>query len=128
MPVRKKYEPHCPASNCGGGYKERLRAITAEGAHLTPEVLKRRKDRSSIYRCSYCGFVWFQKSNSRRGFNPIPAGKWDSPQRPNEFYELPVTFQIREENTSRFWEIYFEKLQRRRLQARKRKLKVRRRR
>ena len=117
MGGRKKYEPHCPAQNCIGGYEERLHQISAEAAHLTPEVLKRREDKSSIYRCSYCGFVWFQKSSTRPGLDPTPAGKWDSPQRPGEFYALPITFEIREQNTRAFWDEHFDKLRKSRAKS-----------
>ncbi len=43
MPPRKKYEPHCPAWSCGGGYRGRLQPITAAEAHLTPKVMTRQR-------------------------------------------------------------------------------------
>lgn len=119
MGVRKIYEPHCPAADCGGGYAGRLHSVTAEAVHLPPDILERRGPNDSIYTCSYCQFIWFQRSSSRAGFDPTPAGYYDNFRWPNEFHAVAKSFRIRRENTRAFWEEYSEKLRERRERRRR---------
>jgi hypothetical protein len=111
MPGIKKYQPHCPARNCSGGHGSRLHQVTAGKVNITQEVLSRRKSSDVIYRCSYCGFVWFQSSTSFPGFNPTPAGFYDNFQNPNVFIPIPEFYPIRDENTAEYWANRREKRQ-----------------
>ena len=114
MPTRKGYEPHCPAVDCSGGHADRLHLTTSEAVHMPPDVAARRKNSESIYVCSYCGLVWFQKATARPGFEARPAGWWDSIQWPWEFHPAGETYRIREQNTRDYWEEKREKRHRRR--------------
>ena len=89
-----KYRPRCPSSDCSGGLPPR-KATDAEQAHLTPEVLERRREGDATFRCPHCGFVWFQKSSDPIGFDPIPAGLYDSMVAHNRFVPVPINFGIR---------------------------------
>jgi hypothetical protein len=120
MPKRKEYIPHCPA-NCAGGHIGRLYEVTPEFAKITQEVLSRRGDTNQIYRCGYCGLVWFQKSSRKLGFEPIPAGFFDNFTNPNEFVAVAVDFPIRPQNTREYWDNYREKAQKRRGQRGRRR-------
>jgi hypothetical protein len=103
MPRTKRYEPHCPSTQCSGGYSHRLGKTSAESVEMPPDMLARREGTDLIYRCSYCGFVWFQSSASYPGFDPTPAGFYDNFMAPSEFVPVPQTYRIREENTSNYW-------------------------
>lgn len=119
MGVRKQYEPHCPAADCSGGYAPRLHQVTAVAVHLPAEILERRGPNDSIYQCSYCQFIWFQRSSLRPGFDPTPAGYYDNFRWPNEFHPVAKSFSIRRENTRTYWEEYSETLRKRRERRRR---------
>jgi hypothetical protein len=116
--IKKRYEPHCPLPGCSGGRQGRLYRTTADEVHLTPEVLERQEDKVFVYRCNHCGFVWFQTPSSRPGFDPIPAGWWDSVMWPGVFQQASLDLEIREENTRSFWEKRSSKLKNRRAKRR----------
>ena len=91
-----RYRPRCRLIACSGGGPGSLKKVTAEQVHLTPAVLERRGETNAIYRCWYCGFVWFQKSSDRVGLDPVPAGHYDNPAfAPNRFEPVPLEFPIR---------------------------------
>lgn len=96
MPQRKTYEPHCPASDCSGGHRAKLHPVKVETVPIPAEVLRRRGESDSVYRCSYCQFVWFQ-SSSPPGFDLIPAGFYDNFRWPGEFKAAPEDYKVREE-------------------------------
>jgi hypothetical protein len=102
MPRAKTYQPHCPAYDCSGGYESRLHPVTADAVHITPDILALKETEDVIFRCNYCGFVWFQKSSFHKGFNPTPAGFYDSIHGRDKF--VPAEdYKIRDENTSDYW-------------------------
>jgi len=103
MPKTKSYEPHCPAVDCNGGDRDRLYKTSAESVEMPPDILERQGELDVIYRCNYCGFVWFQSSGSAAGFDPTPAGFYDHFMAPGVFTPLLRSHQIREENTSAYW-------------------------
>lgn len=103
MPPRKTYEPHCPANDCSGGHAPRLHKVSAENVKITQEVLSRKKTEDEIYRCNYCGFVWFQSSSSRPGFDPTPAGFYGDFSNPDIFVAVAENYEIRRTNTPWYW-------------------------
>src|SRR5205809_648512 len=118
MPARRSYEPHCPAPDCSGGRAHRLHQTTAEAVHMPADVLARRKDLEVLFRCSYCGFVWFQNTASYPGFEARPAGWYDNFRWPNEFHAVSETYSIRDQNTRWYWQRKQEERQRRRQRRR----------
>jgi len=124
MPLRKAYQTHCP-NGCAGGLSGRLYPVIAENVKLTPEVLTRKGPSDLIYRCSYCGFVWFQRSSSHPGYDPTPAGFYDDFRNPNAFSPVPEDYSIREENKPIYWDKKREQYRKRREQLKKRRLKRR---
>jgi hypothetical protein len=76
MSPAKKYQPHCPASDCPGGH-DRLHEFPRI---LIPEEIldQLRSTYDKIYRCNYCGLVWSQSSTRLPGFDPLPLGHYDS--------------------------------------------------
>ena len=86
----------------------------AETVHLPAEILERREPNDSIYQCSYCQFIWFQRSSSRPGFDPTPVGYYDNFRWPNEFHPVGWSFRVRQENTPAYWAAYDERLRKRR--------------
>jgi len=103
MPPTKTYQPHCPADDCTGGHASRLHPVTAEAVHITSDILVRKQPRDKIFRCNYCGFVWFQSSSSPPGFNPTPAGLYGTSSNPDKFTPVSEQFKIRQENTPHYW-------------------------
>ena len=67
--------------------------------------MERSINRSSLsfyWLFGYCGFVWFQKNSSYTGFNPTPAGFYDSIHGRDKL--VPAQdFKIRDENLSAYW-------------------------
>jgi hypothetical protein len=95
----KKYKPHCPAPNCRGGYEHRLKKVEGMPEWIPPEILKLKKETEQLYRCNYCGFVWFQDNSKQKGFDPKPLGFFDSIFSPG-FVLVDKSYRIRKENTS----------------------------
>ena len=124
MPRRKTYETHCP-NGCAGGLTGGLHRVIADNVKLTPEVLSRKRPSDLIYRCSYCGFVWFQRSSSYPGYDPTPAGFYSDFRNPDTFSPVPEDYRIREENTPIYWDQKREQYRKRREQLKKRRLKRR---
>jgi hypothetical protein len=98
MSPAKKYQPHCPASDCSGGHANRLnKAPHTLIAALPAEILARHRPADDkIYRCNYCGLVWFQSSERLIGFDPLPLGHYDVGH--SRFYPITQDFKIRESN------------------------------
>jgi hypothetical protein len=124
MPRSKKYEPHCP-EGCAGGRAGRLHQVMAENVKVPPEILSRKRPSDVIYRCSYCGFVWFQRSSSYPGYDPTPAGFYNDFRNPETFSPVPEDYRIREENTPIYWDRKREEYKKRREQLKKIRLKKR---
>jgi len=70
---------------------------------LPLEVWASKKDDEMLYRCAYCGLVWFQERLKRPGLDARPIGYYDDLQHPWEFVSLRDTYTIREQNTSGYW-------------------------
>jgi hypothetical protein len=66
------------------------------------------------WQCGYCGFIWFQPSGMKPGFEAVPAGWWENFRWPEGFHGVPSNYPIREQNTREYWDAYSEKLRRRR--------------
>ncbi len=97
------YEPHCPSPACTGGRKNRLHRIKGNPGWLPQEVWALRKEDEILYRCAYCGLVWFQETSKRPGIDAHPVGYYDDPEHPWEYIFLKGTYRIREQNTTRYW-------------------------
>ncbi len=96
MPRKKKDKVCCPAPDCRGGYSHRLYEVNAKLIQkIPPEVLARKKDDESIYRCNYCGFVWGQKSYRRMGIDVTPLGFYDNFTNPNKFVAVSENYETR---------------------------------
>jgi len=119
MPRLKQYEPHCPSPNCTSGHEHRLHPISGKPDWLPLEVWSQIEEGEILYRCNYCGLVWFQSSARRPGFNARPIGYYDDFQNPRKFVPIEGRYTIREQNTSNYW----EKRKARLRKHRKRKLK-----
>ena len=97
------YEPHCPSHACMGGDKNKLHRIKGNPNWLPAEVRALRREDDVLYRCAYCGLVWFQEPSKRPGIDAYPVGYYDDPEHPWEYVSLKDNFRIREQNTSRYW-------------------------
>jgi hypothetical protein len=97
----------------------------AENVKVPLEILSRKGPSDVIYRCSYCGFVWFQRSSSYPGYDPIPAGFYNDFRNPDAFSPVPEDYRVREENTPIYWDRKREQYKKRREQIKKRRLKRR---
>lgn len=100
----KGYEPHCPSPVCTGGHRNKLYRIWGKPNWLPPRVWAKKKEDEILYRCTYCGLVWFQDRARRPGFDARPAGYYDDFEHPWEFVPLKRKCRIREQNTSRYWD------------------------
>jgi hypothetical protein len=99
----KRYDPHCPSPTCTGGYKYKLYHIKGKPNWLPLEHRVPKKEGQILYRCNYCGLVWFQERSKRPGLDAKPLGYYDNLQHPWEFVSLKRKYRIREQNTSRYW-------------------------
>jgi hypothetical protein len=99
----KRYEPYCPSPTCTGGNKSKLCNIRVKPNWLPPEVWAQKKEGEIVYRCTYCGLIWFQHKAKRPGLDANPVGYYDDLQHPWEFVSLKRKFRIREQNTSHYW-------------------------
>ena len=99
----RSYEPHCPSPKCTGRNRSKLYQIRGKPNWLPLEGWANKKDDEILYRCTYCGLVWFQEKAKRPGFDPRPIGYYDDLQHPWEFVSLKSEYRIREQNTSRYW-------------------------
>jgi hypothetical protein len=99
----KRYEPHCPAPDCTGGYVNRLKELIAKPDWLPTEILEAKKETEEIYRCNYCGLVWFQESTKQKGFDARPVGFYDDFISPGKFRPISEHYRIRKENTSYYY-------------------------
>jgi uncharacterized Fe-S cluster protein YjdI len=99
----KRYEPHCPSPTCTGGEKSKLYHIRKKPNWLPPEARATKKEGEIVYRCTYCGLVWFQEMSKKPGFDAKPIGYYDDLQHPWEFVSIIGKYKIREQNTSRYW-------------------------
>jgi hypothetical protein len=99
MSLAKKFQPHCPALGCSGGHADRLHEVSLEQIEIPQVILARKRDTDNqIWRCSYCGLVWLQKSTSRPGFDPLPLGYYTN----LEFAPVYNAFKIREGNKANY--------------------------
>jgi len=103
MLCMKRYEPHCPSPTCTGGSKSKLCHIRKKPNWLPPEVRTPKKEGETVYRCTYCGLVWFQERSKRPGLDAKPVGYYDDLQHPWEFVSIKGKYKIREQNTGRYW-------------------------
>ena len=99
----RSYEPHCPSPKCTGRNRNKLYQIRGKPNWLPLEGWGQKKDDEILYRCAYCGLVWFQERAKRPGFDARPIGYYDDFQHPWEFVSLKSEYRIREQNTSRYW-------------------------
>ncbi len=97
------YEPHCPSRTCTGGNRNKLFHIRGKPNWLPPEVWIKKKEEEIVYRCRYCGLVWFQEKLKRQGVDARPVGYYDGFDYPWEFVPLKGRYTIREQNTSLYW-------------------------
>jgi hypothetical protein len=97
------YEPRCPSPACAGGDKNKLHHIKGNPSWLPPEVWALRKEDEVLYRCAYCGLVWFQETSKRPGIDAHPVGYYDDLDHPWEYVFLKSNYRIREQNTTRYW-------------------------
>lgn len=102
--TRKGYVPHCPSPSCIGGYEHKLRKATSKLVNMPGDVSEQARDGEVIYRCQYCGLVWFQKAGVRPGLDARVAGWYDGPQSPNKFLRVKGPYDIRPQNKSWCWE------------------------
>jgi len=72
-----RYEPHCPSPKCTGRNRSKLYHIRAKPNWLPPKVWTKKGDDQILYRCTYCGLVWFQERSKRPGFDAKPIGYWE---------------------------------------------------
>lgn len=98
-----RYESHCPSPKCIGRNRNKLYHIRAKPNWLPLKVWTKKGDDQILYRCTYCGLVWFQERSKRPGLDAKPIGYYDDFQHPWEFVSLRGTYRIREQNTSRYW-------------------------
>lgn len=103
MSLIREYEPHCPSRTCTGGQRNKLFHIRGRPNWLPQEVWIKKREEEMVYRCSYCGLVWFQEKLKRRGVDARPVGYYDRFDYPWEFVPLEGQYTIREQNTSRYW-------------------------
>ncbi len=97
------YEPHCPSPSCAGGDKNKLHYIKGNPSWLPPEVCALRKEDEILYRCAYCGLVWFQEASKRPGIDAYPVGYYDDLDHPREYVLVKGDYRIREQNTTPYW-------------------------
>ena len=50
--------PNCPALACAGG--NIVRKIEDPSNYGIPQAIWDEKEYSSLWRCGYCGFIWYQ--------------------------------------------------------------------
>ena len=103
MLLMKGYEPHCPSLTCTGGERNKLFRIKGKPNWLPSEVWVKKTEEEIVYRCSYCGLVWFQEKLKRQGVDARPVGYYDGLDYPWEFVPLKGQYAIREQNTSHYW-------------------------
>jgi len=87
MRRRKKYMPECPAQDCTGGDSNRLYRVSADSVHVPDQHRSPEKNGFLLYRCSYCGFLWYQDPLGV-DLNPIPVGFYNNFTKPNEFFAV----------------------------------------
>lgn len=109
----KEYQIHCPASDCAGGDGSRLKDVTGKPDWLPPEIFQTKKETEEIYRCNYCGLVWFQESSKQKGFDGRPIGFYNDFISSGKFRPVGKDYRIRQENTSYYWAAKSEKRLRR---------------
>ena len=102
MGRRKVYEPRCPAS-CGSVTNQMYWVSDPADVKLPADILSGRPPLYQIWRCSHCGFVWFQESNAYPGFAPMPVGYYDH-MGSGLFAPVRSDFHVRPENTEAFWQ------------------------
>jgi len=91
------YEPHCPAWDCTGGRAHRLHQVDADFVHMPAEIRNRSEPDQVIFRCSYCGLIWFQRASVPPGFDPSVVGRYPA-REANDFRPLE-RYDIRERET-----------------------------
>jgi hypothetical protein len=98
-----RYEPQCPSPACTGRIRNKLFYIRGKPNWLPLEDWVKKADDEILYRCAYCGLVWFQERAKRPGLDARAIGYYDDFQHPWEFISLKDNYKIREQNTSRYW-------------------------
>ena len=98
----KKYIPHCPNPSCTGGNEDRLKKVEGMPAWIPLEIFKNKKKAEQLYRCNYCGFVWFQDNSKQKAFDPRPLGFFDS-MLSSGFVLVDNSYRIRKENTTSYY-------------------------
>ena len=98
MRKRKRYEPHCPSSNCVGGRANRLhRIVDAAPLNIPPDLLEGKDPEDPLYYCSYCGLLWYQDTGPV-GLRPTVVGYLDHASKPGFVPVNRRSFRIREDN------------------------------
>jgi len=98
-----RYEPRCPSPTCTGRDRNKLSYVRGKPNWLSLEEWSKKRDGEILYRCAQCGLVWFQERSKRPGLDARPIGYYDDFQHPWEFVSLKDRYEIREQNTSRYW-------------------------
>jgi hypothetical protein len=80
-----------------------LHHIKENPSWLPPEVCALREQDAILYRCDYCGLVWFQEAWKRPGIDAYPVGYYDDLDHPRKYVFLEGNYRIREQNTSPYW-------------------------
>jgi hypothetical protein len=112
MPPRKKYVQHCPAKRCTGGSAGSIKPVLDHALYNMPsDVVALLKPGHGVFRCTYCGLVWFQSQDTAWGFEPTIVGYYNS--RIKRGWETDLA-EPRSENTNEYWEQYYDKLNHRR--------------
>jgi uncharacterized Zn finger protein len=82
--------PRCPACDCSGGHPHRVHRVGDPALLKIPcEIIAEAGDKS-IYRCDYCGFIWYEWVPIPFGsVVQVPIGFYDNFTKPMEFFATP---------------------------------------
>jgi hypothetical protein len=90
----------CPAFDCSGGrnrgFEQRQRP------DYLPESVKSPREEATLYRCNYCGFLWFEymlMELPQPFLMQRPVGFYDNISKPLEFFPVPPTYRLKSKPT-----------------------------
>jgi DNA-directed RNA polymerase subunit RPC12/RpoP len=74
MQKKKKNDIRCPNPEYCSAGEPFLQPLPNPEDKIPNEFFPKLEDNETIYRCSYCGFVWVQSNEFRIGKNVKPLG------------------------------------------------------
>jgi hypothetical protein len=80
--------PRCPAADCSGGGP--VRKVADPSSLQIPADILSSVGSKAIYRCSYCGFIWYEwVAKDGAGTIRVAIGFYDNFTKPMEFFATP---------------------------------------